>query len=423
MQYKINTPIRIRYLELNKTSGITDLKLIIQPPIGEELSPISMTEVDSQGMYETSFTPNAIGWWWVRVQSTTHPLNVYSKSYFVGTEYTTYPPQEDGKLTSIDTKIGEVQETPTSYTLLARLKDLWDKLVSLFNDGLAKVKLWDGTNQAGIDSQNHLYVAGKSVVGSAPSANPVSVAGIDNFGNKRSLLTDPTGKLYVITAQVAGNLPIQVKFQASHSAINTLEWQEVLTYTVPVNYEFLASIFEGHTQSAGEAIRAIDKHIGGTFNCATDTFTDGVAIVAPQFATGINLYVTTNIGSGANDTFTITYVNQSGTAGRTATCTITKGSLVGTRVEVVLQTGDYGVRDITNVTHSATGQAGAIDIEIFIGLFYLLLTSANQQYQAISLTSGAAIVPENGVITLQYLAGTKTSYIRRININGLLIPR
>ena len=105
MQYKINQSIRVRYLELNKTTGITDLKIIVQPPTGSELSQISMTEVDGQGIYEASFTPDAIGWWWVRVKSVTYPLNVYSKSYYVGTTDDPYPLQEEGKVKITDGSI------------------------------------------------------------------------------------------------------------------------------------------------------------------------------------------------------------------------------------------------------------------------------------------------------------------------------
>lgn len=422
MQYKINQAIIVRYLAIDNEEGLTDLILIPTNPSGVDQTPITFTEI-GDGLYTVTFTPNALGWWLVRVTSVSKPRNVYSKSYFVGTEFTTYPPQEDGKLTSIDTKLGEVQASPTTNTLLARLKDIWDKLVSLFNDGLAKVKLWDGTNTAGIDTANALYVSGKNAVGATPASNPVYVSGIDALGKKRGLLTDPSGQLYVITGQVAGNLPIQIKFQANHSAVNSNEWQEVLNYTIPANYEFDASTFEGHSQFANEAIRVIQETLGGSFNCATNTFTDNSSILAPQFGTGMYIHVTTAIGSGVNDIFTITYINQDSIAGRTATVTIPKSSLVDTRIEVVLQSGDYGVRDITNVTHSATGQAGVADIEIYQGLFYLLMPTANAHYQAIAVTSGAAIVPEGGEIILQYLAGTKTTYIRRININGMLIPR
>lgn len=53
---------------------------------------------------------------------------------------------------------GERQEIPTQYTLLSRLKDLFDKLHDLFINGTALIKLWDGTNTAGITSTGRVKV-------------------------------------------------------------------------------------------------------------------------------------------------------------------------------------------------------------------------------------------------------------------------
>ncbi len=58
-----------------------------------------------------------------------------------------------------NTKIGEIQEIPSQYSLLGRLKDLWDKINGLFSDGLAQVKIWDGTNMVKVDSSNRLWVS------------------------------------------------------------------------------------------------------------------------------------------------------------------------------------------------------------------------------------------------------------------------
>ena len=65
----------------------------------------------------------------------------------------------ESTVSSVNTKFGEVSATPTVNTLLGRLKDLWDKLVELFNNGVARVKLWDGTNQAGISPLGDLYTS------------------------------------------------------------------------------------------------------------------------------------------------------------------------------------------------------------------------------------------------------------------------
>jgi hypothetical protein len=65
------------------------------------------------------------------------------------------------------------------------------------------VKITDGTTVAGVDTANHLYVSGKSATGVAPSANPVSVSGVDGGGLKRTILTDTSGR--VLTLSTAGS--------------------------------------------------------------------------------------------------------------------------------------------------------------------------------------------------------------------------
>ncbi|MHA1437858.1 MAG: hypothetical protein ACTSPD_09775 [Promethearchaeota archaeon] len=80
-----------------------------------------------------------------------------------------------GNLESLNTKFGEVQTTPTQYTLLGRLKDIWDKLVELFNNGVAKVQLWDGTNTAEITSDNLLKASIYKIHGVVSTLNSTTV--------------------------------------------------------------------------------------------------------------------------------------------------------------------------------------------------------------------------------------------------------
>jgi len=100
-----------------------------------------------------------------------------SKGYFLNNEVglrnvdeTRIDPAKEtnGHLESLDTKTGEVQATPTQHTLLGRLKDLWDKLVELFNDGTAKIKLWDGNRIVETSLANELMIK--------PPSQPLFVA-------------------------------------------------------------------------------------------------------------------------------------------------------------------------------------------------------------------------------------------------------
>ena len=62
-------------------------------------------------------------------------------------------------------------------------------------------KITDGITIAGVDTTNHLYVAGKGATGATATSNPVSVSGTDSNGIKRSILTDTTGKVSVFVSE------------------------------------------------------------------------------------------------------------------------------------------------------------------------------------------------------------------------------
>lgn len=414
--YKINESIKIVFQALGGQTGITDLSMIVYDPSNNASDPVILTEV-SNGLYESTFIPDEIGKWWVKITSLAYPENGIKESYLVGNSAN--PPDE------LNTKIGEVQETPTQYTLLGRLKDLWDKLNDLFSNGNSKIKLWDGTNQAYIDSTGHQIIAGKSNVGVAPSSYPVSISGVDTNGFKRHFLTDENGKLFTVNPATTSvlNIPVQIGIGNLFSTVNNGEWQEILEYTVPNGYDLSCVLFDATSGVANEEARVIFKQILGSYNTATNTFTDGESLTAPRFDNKMFIYVTTQIGSGANDIITITYTNQDGIEGRTATVTIPKNSLVGTRIEITLQTGDYGIRDVTNVTHTQTDQAGEFNIEGILSLFYLGLTSSNVMYSTSIPPIGAITVAQGEKLYLQFRANSLVTNSRRLNLTATLVPR
>ena len=246
---------------------------------------------------------------------------------------------------------------------------------------------------------------------------PVKIKTVDS---ENRLCVDTVGTVSVVAA--TDTLPIQIKYNKAFTAINANEWQEVAEYTVPTGYNLTVLSFRCSSETAGERARVFNEVIGGTFNCATNTFTNGLAYAAPQFGSGFYIEVTTAIGAGANDTVTVTYTNEIGTTGRTCTIVIPKSSPVGTAIEGVLQGSDLGIRDITNVTHSATGQAGAFGLDMYYSIFDLLMTSSGVQYQAVSITGSPVSLQEGGSLLLSVLAGTKTSYIRQLSMFGTLDP-
>lgn len=65
---------------------------------------------------------------------------------------------------------------------------------------------------------------------------------------------------------------------------------------------------------------------------------------------GLEIWVEAVTAFTGNPTFTITYTNQDGTAGRTATLVMASAPIVGRMQQIPLQAGDTGVQKIDNVT-------------------------------------------------------------------------
>lgn len=279
------------------------------------------------------------------------------------------------------------------------------------------VQITDGTNSADVDSRATTAKGVNSLIlgeyrSSAPTLTNAQVVPIQ---------VDASGKLKVTQISTV-NVPVQILFDAATTAAVNGQWQEVATYTVPTNYNYNVTTFDAKSSTVAEGARAVQKTVMGTFVGSTNTFTDGNTLTLPRFATALWIYVTLAVGSGSNDTVTITYTNSAGVAGRTATLTITKSSIAGNRFNVPLQAGDTGIIDITNVTHSATGQAGNYTFEATFDLFFLTLTSANSSYYAPAVPIGSILVYQGESVHLWYLAGAATSQTRRVSLVGALVP-
>lgn len=215
------------------------------------------------------------------------------------------------------------------------------------------------------------------------------------------------------------NKLIQVVYDKPHTAINAYEWQDLHEYTVPAGYNLSAISFQAKSETTGEEARLIWKKDFGNFDSPTDTYNDNGGTTPPQFSSRLYIKVTSAIGA-SNDTVTITYTNDKGETGRTATVVIPKSSLVGTCLEVSLQNGDVGIRDITNVIHTATGQSGAWLLYGVTEMFFIQMTSSGVLYDSPSPTLGSLVVLEGDTIYLQYKAGTKSPYTRRVSFVGTL---
>lgn len=60
-----------------------------------------------------------------------------------------------------ESTLAEVRDTigqESGSTVLSKLQNIWDKLVELFNTGVAKIKIWDGNYQVEVTDENRLKV-------------------------------------------------------------------------------------------------------------------------------------------------------------------------------------------------------------------------------------------------------------------------
>jgi tetrahydromethanopterin S-methyltransferase subunit G len=71
MIYKKNVPIKVFYVALHRTTGLTNLDMSVYDEVGGLSTTVTLTEiVGSGGGYYGSFTPDAKGQWRIRIQAT-----------------------------------------------------------------------------------------------------------------------------------------------------------------------------------------------------------------------------------------------------------------------------------------------------------------------------------------------------------------
>lgn len=108
----------------------------------------------------------------------------------------------------------------------------------------------------------------------------------------------------------------------------------------------------------------------GTLTVSGNSFADGSAMPTKtvrgeslQTASQCAFLVATAALTATTPAITITYVNQAGTGSRTATLTLPTNAAINTTfyINPHLQSGDTGIRDVTNISTSA-GSAGTLKV-------------------------------------------------------------
>ncbi|MCI1193761.1 hypothetical protein MOJ79_18165 [Calidifontimicrobium sp. SYSU G02091] len=132
----------------------------------------------------------------------------------------------------------------------------------------------------------------------------------------------------------------------------------------------------------------------------------------------IGLEVSTATGAGT-PTFTMSYTNQDGVAGKTGTGILTgvATSAIGAFYPIGLAAGDRGVRSIQTFTLSATWTSGAASLVAYRELARLELTAANVPSAIDALTSGFPRLFNDTVPFLIFVPSTTTAS----NISGQMV--
>jgi hypothetical protein len=132
----------------------------------------------------------------------------------------------------------------------------------------------------------------------------------------------------------------------------------------------------------------------------------------------IGLEIMTATGAGAA-TPSISYTNQSGTAGKTGSMIVTyaASSIAGTFYPFSLAAGDTGVRSIQTYTGSVSMTSGSVSLVAYKVLASLELTAGNVPNALDAITSGFPKLHNNTVPQLIFIPSTTTTS----NISGQIV--
>lgn len=244
---------------------------------------------------------------------------------------------------------------------------------------------------------------------------------IDGTNGGFQAKVDSQNRLHTFQSPSVGTIPIQLHYlNLTSTPIEANQWQDIFTYTVPASYNLGLTQFQLVSSQGGDDARIIQRTSFGSFNTSTGVFTDGSSLAPPSFTAELYLRVTTLIGNVNDDTVTVTYTNQAGTTGRTAAGIVKKNAVVGTNIQLTLQSPDIGVIDVTNVTHTVT-QAGVVAVEGTTAIAYETAGVANIQTESV-FSLNTAVIASGSSVVMQYNTSAGGAKIRRITAISNLIP-
>lgn len=208
---------------------------------------------------------------------------------------------------------------------------------------------------------------------------------------------------------------ISLEYNASVGAIKASAYLRVVTYTVPMGWNGFITRYTSYQGEAANSRVVLERNMG-TLNIVTNVFAGGApanAYEPPRWTGNPQLEVTQAIGAASDVLVTITYTNELGISAHTATCVITKNSVVGGRWDVTLQAGDLGMQSVQNMSVSPTSTSGAVKLLGFIQLAYHE-DAGTAAYETIYAPGAVAFVP-GSIIGIEFQGGS-VSKARRFDL-------
>ena len=197
---------------------------------------------------------------------------------------------------------------------------------------------------------------------------------------------------------------INLSFNKSEGAIVANAFKRVVTYTIPSGFNGYIIRFTSFQNEAAQS-RLVTETNMCQLNINTNVFTAGTPYISPQFTSVAQAEVTTALAAGAgNVVITATYTNELDVVGRTGTITVPKGSAIGTRWDLVFQTGDLGARSIQNLSAAPT-QVGIVKVLGLLQLASHQNLSTTTQNET-SFAPGAITFPSGTILGVEYAGGT-----------------
>lgn len=192
-----------------------------------------------------------------------------------------------------------------------------------------------------------------------------------------------------------------------------------IPFTNPVSGNSYLSRFQGQSTQAG-TLMLCDRlwHNSGIDVTLTSeqTFTSSAQIPARDAngtTTGNGVFagleIVTAVGAGT-PTITLKYTNQAGTAGQTATNSVSTvaSSIAGSFYPISLAAGDLGIQKAQSLTLSATMTSGTVSLVLY-RVIARLPVAAQIGNEMDSLSSGFPRLYDNSVPFLIFIPNTTTS--------------